>query len=282
MVLSAGSFVLNDSMMKMAIADAPPFEVLFIRSVFACIWLIGLLAVLGNLKDLPSAFNRFVVSRGLFEIGSVLTFVLALAHAAQADIMAIYQTTPLLIILGMSFFHGEKIGRLRLILVLLGFGGALLVAQPGGSQVSPYVMLAFLTAFFSALRDLAGRKIPDATPVLVSTFVTTLLVMVSAFIANRLFERWVTPNSTQFLQLGFAALLVNIGHVFTFQAFKKADAQAVAPFYYAFMIWGIIMGYIFFRDIPNFLAICGMTLILLSGLAIVFLERKNTPLEPGI
>ena len=282
MVLSAGSFVLNDSMMKMAIADAPPFEVLFIRSVFASVWLIGLLAVLGNLKDLPSALNRFVVSRGLLEIGSVLTFVLALAHAAQADIMAIYQTTPLLIILGMSLFHGEKIGQRRLMLVLLGFAGALLVAQPGGSQVSPYVMLAFLTAFFSALRDLAGRKIPTATPVLVSTFVTTVLVMFAALISNRLFEIWVSPSTNQLLLLGFAALLVNIGHVFTFQAFKKADAQAVAPFYYAFMIWGIIMGYIFFRDIPNFLAICGMVLILVSGLAIVLLERHNTPIEPGI
>lgn len=282
MVLSAGSFVLNDSLMKKVIAGMPPFEVLFIRSIFASLWLIGLLTIMGNLRDLPKAFNRFVVSRGVMEIGSVLTFVLALAHAAQADIMAIYQTTPLLIIIGMSVLYGQAIGRVRLALVLLGFAGAIAVAQPGGSQTSPFVLLAFLTALFSALRDLFGRRIPDSTPVLVSTFVTTILVMCGALISNRLFESWVSPTSTQLMMLVAAGFLVNLGHVFTFQAFKKADAQAVAPFYYAFMVWGIIMGYLFFGDIPNALAMAGMALILVSGLAIVFMEQRNTPIEPGI
>jgi drug/metabolite transporter (DMT)-like permease len=282
MVLSAGSFVLNDSLMKKVIAGMPPFEVLFIRSIFASLWLIGLLTIMGNLRDLPKAFNRFVVSRGVMEIGSVLTFVLALAHAAQADIMAIYQTTPLLIIIGMSVLYGQAIGRVRLALVLLGFAGAIAVAQPGGSQTSPFVLLAFLTALFSALRDLFGRRIPDSTPVLVSTFVTTILVMCGALISNRLFESWVSPTSTQLMMLVGAGFLVNLGHVFTFQAFKKADAQAVAPFYYAFMVWGIIMGYLFFGDIPNALAMAGMALILLSGLAIVFMEQRNAPIEPGI
>jgi drug/metabolite transporter (DMT)-like permease len=144
------------------------------------------------------------------------------------------------------------------------------------------VLLAFLTALFSAIRDLFGRRIPASIPVLISTFATTVLVMLSAFLANQLFETWVTPTTTQLMILCAAAFLVNLGHVFTFQAFKKADAQAVAPFYYAFMVWGIIMGYLFFRDIPNTLAIIGMFLILLSGLAIVFLEKRNAPIEPGI
>jgi drug/metabolite transporter (DMT)-like permease len=144
------------------------------------------------------------------------------------------------------------------------------------------VLLAFLTALFSALRDLFGRRIPDSTPVLVSTFVTTILVMCGALISNRLFENWVAPTTTQLMMLVGAGFLVNLGHVFTFQAFKKADAQAVAPFYYAFMVWGIIMGYLFFGDIPNALAMAGMALILLSGLAIVFMEQRNTPIEPGI
>ena len=282
MVLSAGCFVLNDSMMKMVIAGLPTFEVLFVRSMFASLWLIGLLVVTGVLRALPSALNKFVLLRGITEIGSVLTFVVALTHTAQADIMAIYQTTPLLIIIAMSLFYGEVLGKLRLTLVLIGFAGALLVAQPGSSQTSPYVLLAFLTALFSAIRDLFGRRIPASIPVLISTFATTVLVMLSAFIANQLFETWIAPTANQLTILCAAAFLVNLGHVFTFQAFKKADAQAVAPFYYAFMVWGLIMGYLFFGNVPNALAIAGMVLILVSGLAIVALERKNLLIEPGI
>jgi drug/metabolite transporter (DMT)-like permease len=282
MVLSAGCFVLNDSMMKMVIAGMPTFEVLFVRSIFASLWLIGLLAVTGALRTLPSALNKFVLLRGITEIGSVLTFIVALTHAAQADIMAIYQTTPLLIIIAMSLLYGEALGKLRLVLVLIGFAGALAVAQPGSADTSPYVLLAFLTALFSAIRDLFGRRIPTHIPVLISTFATTVLVMISALIASWLFETWVTPNSKQLWILFAAGFLVNLGHVFTFQAFKKADAQAVAPFYYAFMVWGLVMGYLFFGDVPNLLAVAGMGLILASGLAIIALERRTLPIEPGI
>lgn len=282
MVLSAGCFVLNDSMMKKIIGDLPTFEVLFVRSIFACLWLVALLAITGALRALPFALNKFVLLRGVFEIGSVLTFIVALTHAAQADIMAIYQTTPLLIIIAMSVVYGEAIGKLRLALVVVGFTGALAVAQPGSADTSPYVLLAFFTALFSAIRDLFGRRIPANIPVLVATFATTVLVMVSALIANQLVETWVAPNPSQLLNLCAAAFLVNLGHVFTFQAFKKADAQAVAPFYYAFMVWGLIMGYLFFGDIPNTLAIAGMLLILASGLTIITIERRPLPIEPGI
>ncbi len=282
MVLSAGCFVLNDSLMKTVIEGAPPFQVLFLRSIFASFWLFALIAIMGQLKALPQVLDRFVLLRGLAEIGSILTFILALANAAQGDIMAIYQTTPLLLILAMSLIYGEALGKLRLFLVLIGFAGAIAVAQPGSDQASPYLLLAFLTALFSAIRDLFGRRIPANVPVLVSTLATTLLVGFSAFVSNRLFETFVYPNSYQLLLIALAGFLVNLGHVFTIQAFKTGDAQAVAPFYYSFMLWGILMGYLFFGDIPNALASAGMALILVSGLAIVYLEKRAKPIEPGI
>ena len=46
-------------------------------------------------------------------------------------------------------------------------------------------------------------------------------------------------------------LLVTVGHMFTFLAFKHAQAQAVAPFYYSFMIWAVALGFVIFGDVPN-------------------------------
>ena len=274
MLIGAGSFVLNDSMMKLIMADTPPYQTLFLRGVFAFVWAIPLLTMLGHWKDLPLALNRFVFARGMLEVMAIMTFILALANAPIGHVTAIFQILPMLILVGMAFFHREKIDSLRWLLVVAGFAGALLVAQPGFGSTSPFALLAFAAAFFAALRDLVGRRIPSTTPVLVSTFVTNGLVMIAAALGGLVFETWVTPSAKHLLLSLCTGLLVTVGHMFTFLAFKHAQAQAVAPFYYSFMIWAVALGFVIFGDVPNSLAIVGMLLILASGLAVVYLEGR--------
>ena len=266
MLIGAGSFVLNDSMMKLVMANAPPYQTLCLRGVFAFLWALPLLTVLGLWKDMPKALNRFVFARGLLEVLAIMTFILALANAPLGHVTAIFQILPMLILVGMAAFHRERIDGIRWALVLAGFAGALLVAQPGSGSTSPFALLAFAAAFFAALRDLVGRRIPSSTPVLVSTFVTNGLVLIGATIAGLWFETWISPSPDQYLLMLGTGLLVTIGHVFTFLAFKHAQAQAVAPFYYSFMVWAVFLGFVIFDDVPNGLAIIGMILILASGL----------------
>ncbi len=280
MLIGAGSFVLNDSMMKLVMEHAPPYQTLFLRGAFAFLWAIPLLTALGHWKDLPKAMNGFVFARGIFEVMAIMTFILALAYAPLGHVTAIFQTLPMLILVGMAAFHRERIDGLRWALVVAGFLGALLVAQPGFGSTSPFALLAFATAFFAALRDLIGRRIPATTPVLVSTFVTNFLVMVSAAVAGLSFENWVMPTNGNYLMLAGTGLLVTIGHMFTFLAFKHAQAQAVAPFYYSFMVWAVALGFVIFGDVPNTLAIFGMLLILFSGLAVIYLERRTPQQHP--
>jgi drug/metabolite transporter (DMT)-like permease len=254
---------------------APPYQTLCLRGVFAFVWALPLLTMLGHWKDMPQALNGFVFARGLLEVLAIMTFIQALAHAPLGNVTAIFQILPMLILVGMAVFHREKIGASQWGLVLAGFAGALLVAQPGFGSTSPFALLAFAAAFFAALRDLAGRRIPASTPVLVSTFVTNGLVMVFAAAAGLTFEDWVAPSSDQYLLLLGTGLLVTIGHMFTFLAFKHAEAKAVAPFYYSFMVWAVFLGFVIFDDVPNGLAIAGMLLILASGLAVIFLEGRS-------
>ena len=60
--------------------------------------------------------------------------------------IAILQTAPLAVILGAAILMRERIGVVRLVLVLAGFTGAVLVAQPGPSGMSAAALLAFASA----------------------------------------------------------------------------------------------------------------------------------------
>lgn len=274
MLAGAGTFVLNDSFMKLALADLPAYEVLVLRGLSGTFCALVLLGLMGDLTKLKSAFNRWVFLRGLLEVGAILTYILALSHATVGDVTAIFQITPLLVILGMVFIHREQAVPARLILVGLGFAGALLVAQPGSGATSPYLMFAFVTALFAALRDLAGRRVTAAVPALAATFITIVMVMTSSGLVGLTTEQWLLPSAKHIVLLAAAGLFMMLGHMFTFLAYRNASAQAVAPFYYAFMIWAVVLGFLIFRDIPNPLSIIGMALILLSGLGIVYMENR--------
>jgi drug/metabolite transporter (DMT)-like permease len=275
MLAGAGTFVLNDSFMKLALADLPPYEVLTLRGISGIFCALVVMAAMGDLTKLPSAFNRWVLLRGILEVVAILTYILALAHAPIGDVTAIFQITPLLVILGMVFLHREETQIIRLILVALGFAGALLVAQPGSGVTSPYLMFAFATALFAALRDLAGRRVSSAIPALLATFITIVMVMSAAALVGVSTESWLVPSAHHILLMAAAGLLMMLGHMFTFLAYRNASAQAVAPFYYAFMIWAVVMGFMIFGDVPNTIAMAGMLLILASGLGIVYVERRG-------
>ncbi len=274
-ILATGTFVANDSCMKLALEDAPPLQVLIMRGVAACLWCLPVLTAMGLARQLPKAFHPWVVARSLSETFAIFSFILALSNMPIADVTAIAQTTPLLVLLGVWLFFGEKIGTLRLALVGLGITGALMVAQPGGVASSPFAIFGFLTAVGAAGRDILTRKVPTEIPALIVTFSTLFIVMISAMAGSFLFETQVTPTWRHAWLMGIAGFFLMCGHSFVFLAYRMAPARVVAPFSYTFMLWAGLSGVLVFSEVPNALAIGGMVLILLAGLAVILLEGRT-------
>jgi drug/metabolite transporter (DMT)-like permease len=281
MIIATGTFVANDSCMKLALADAPPFQVLVMRGIAACLWCLPVLVLFGLGRDLPKAFHPWVVLRSLSEVFAILSFILALGQMPIADVTAIAQIAPFIVLLGMWVFFGEKVGGLRMVLVGLGITGALLVAQPAGDAASPFAIFGFFTAVGAAGRDILSRKVPAGTPALIVTFSTLLIVMLSAIVCSLLFETQVAPTWRHGGLMAIAGFFLMCGHSFVFLAYRLAPARVVAPFNYAFMLWAGLSGYLLFNEIPNTLAIAGMMLIMLAGLAVVMLEGRTRQGDPA-
>jgi len=275
MLLSTGTFVANDSCMKLALADVPPFQVLVLRGIAACLWCLPIVLVLGQGHDLKRTFHPWVVLRSLSETTAILCFILALGNMPIADVTAMVQISPLLVLIGIWLIWGERIGRLRMVLIGLGIIGAILVAQPGGASASPYAIFGFLTAVGAAGRDIASRMIPSGTPALVVTFSTLLIVLICAAIGSLLLETQVVPTFRQIWLMAIAGFFLMCGHLFVYLAFRTAPARVVAPFFYSFIVWAGMSGYLLFGDVPNGLAIGGMALILVAGLAVILLDGRT-------
>ncbi len=275
MILATGSYVVNDTMMKLATAGLPPYEVLFLRGAAATLWGIPLLFMLGYARQIPLILDRKVLRRNLLELAAILCYVVALANMQIADSTALGQITPLLMLVGSSILFRERIGGVRMALIAFGFIGAVMVAQPTMQGISIYALLALGNAALSAARDLAGRKVAADVPGMIVAISAVVVVLVGAGIAHLVSEHWVMPETYHLLLMAGAGLFLIFGHFFIFMAYRVGPTGVVAPFYYCFTVWAVISGLVVFQQFPNALAVSGILLVVASGLAIVSLDERK-------
>ena len=280
MVLATGSYVVNDTMMKVAAETLPPYEVLMLRGAVAFLWGMPLLFILGYRARLPLLFDRQVLVRNFCETGAILCYVVALANMPIADATALGQVTPLIVLVGAALMFRERISGLRWALIGLGFFGALLVAQPTGQGISVYALLALANAVLCAVRDLAGRRVAAHVPGMVVAISAVIVVLAGAAAAHLMFEDWVTPARHHLFLLAGAGLFLIFGHFFIFMAYRAGPTGVVAPFYYCFTLWAMISGLVVFQHLPNAMAIAGIVLVVASGLTIVLLDERMRRLMP--
>jgi len=275
MVIATGSYVVNDTLMKLATSGLPPYEVLMLRGLWAAAFGFPMLFALGYIRRLPMLFEGRVLTRNLLETAAILAYIVALAHMPIADSSALGQLTPILVLLGTSILFRERIGGIRMALIVLGFAGAVMVAQPTMSGISVFALLALANAVFAAARDIAGRRVGADVPGMIVAISAVVVVLAGAAIAHVSLETWVTPEASHLTLLAGAGFFLIFGHFFIFMAYRTGPTGVVAPFYYTFSVWAVISGLLVFGEFPNALAVVGIVLVIASGLIIVTLDERR-------
>lgn len=280
MVVSTCSYVINDTLMKLATEGLPPYEVLLLRGCAGLLWGLPLMLLLGYGRQLPMVFERRVLARNLAETAAILCYVVALANMPIADASALGQITPLLVLLGASILFRERIGGVRMALIGVGFIGAIMVAQPTMQGISIYAVLALANAVLCAVRDIAGRRIAAEVPGMIVAMSAIIVVLLGAGAMHLATEQWVVPQGHHLLLLAGAGFFLIFGHFFIFMAYRVGPTGVVAPFYYFFTFWAVLSGLVVFGQFPNTLAISGIVLVVAAGLTIVLLDERKRRLVP--
>ena len=127
-----------------------------------------------------------------------------------------------------SLILGEKLGPARLLSVLMGFGGVLLIVRPVSGEFDPYLLFALAGALLTAamqlvLKAMAGR---DSTDTLVAW---NLVMMVPLALLPALFF-WTTPSPLMLGLLAIQGALGALGMTAITRAVSLADVSAVIPF----------------------------------------------------
>jgi drug/metabolite transporter (DMT)-like permease len=275
MLATTAFFVTGDSFMKVVTEDLPPFEIMFIRAIAGSIVCTALIVARGEWGSISTLLHPRTLLRAVGDTASALFYVAALARLPISDVTAILQLTPVIVIVGGALLLREKIGAVPIVLALIGFAGALMVAQPSADGIPPAALIALGSALLGVVRDLGGRVVPKHVPVMVIVLASMLVMIVTAGTLTLGFQNWVAPTGRHLGFLSIAAALVVCGNFALLLAYRIGRTEVVAPFYYSFALWGIVSGLIVWGALPNALALVGTVLIAGSGIAIVVLDQRR-------
>lgn len=275
MVGATGCYVASDTTMKLATAGLPLYETLALRGVFATACGVLLVFVTGQVRAIPGLIDRWVLTRNALELAAVICYIDALVNLPIANVIAILQITPLVVLLGARIAFKERLGAAPMVCILLGFTGAVMIAHPTGEGLSSYALLAIGTAFLGGVRDIVGRMVPVRIAGLVVALGASIIVLIGTAAMHLIIERTVVPSLKQVSLLSGSGFFLFSGHYLLYSAYKSGPIAVVAPLYYLVALWAIFAGALFFRTVPDALAIAGMVLVVLTGAAIIVFDPKH-------
>jgi S-adenosylmethionine uptake transporter len=273
MVVASACFVTNDTFIKALGSELPGGEIVAIRGFFATV-LIGVICWhQKTLGSLPAMASRHVFIRAMLDLIGTLLFITALMHMPIANLTSIVQAVPLVVLALAAIWLKERVGWRRSTAVLIGMVGVIMIVRPTPDTFTIYEAFALSIVLALAVRDIVTRRIPRQVPSLIIALANAFFVTIGG-IALALFEGWKQPLPWHYLYLAASALFLAIGYMCMVTTLRLADLSATAPFRYSIVLFSLISGVVVFGEIPDPLAICGMALIVASGLYAIHREAR--------
>jgi drug/metabolite transporter (DMT)-like permease len=281
--LASVCFFLSMSTLLKASDGVPSGELSFFRAFFAMVPIVVYQIYRGELiAGFKTRQPLGHLWRGLIGAGGMMTGFYALTQLPLPESIAIQYATPLLIVVLSAVFFHEQVRLYRWTAVLVGLVGVLIIMWPrltvfsGGISNMSGATLGALVALVSSMFAAAGvvlvRRLVETESS--ATIVLYFCITSSSVALCTLPFGWVMPTPEQFVMLISAGIFGGIAQILLTESYRHADMSVVAPFEYASLILSVIVGYVFFRDIPTVEMLVGGTIVVASGLFIIYREHR--------
>ena len=239
-----------------------PVQAGFIRYAFGLLMVLPLLSRAGVLS-LHSKRIGFHALRGLAHGCGVMLWFFAMSRIPIAEVTALGFTAPVFTTLGAALFLRERLRSYRVIAMLAGFAGALLILRPGFREIDIGALAQVAAAPLFACSFLMAKS---ATRTESSTMIVVMLsVFCTLALALPALAVWRTPTLEELELLFATAALATTGHYCMTRAFKAAEVSAVQPFTFLQLVWATLLGLVLFDEHPDLWIALGGALIVTAA-----------------
>ena len=267
--LSVLFFVLMGTCIKLLADRVPLFEVVFFRNFFALFPVIFMLWK-NNLKIADINQYPLHLMRAVFGICAMTLFFLSLRHVNLVEMQTISFSSVFFISILSVFFLREVIGMRRIIAIMFGFIGVVIILNPSVSVFSNYSLLPLIASLLLSFAVIFLKKILITNNNFLSIFIFTLFCsIISLAFMN---STWIIPKTTDIILLILTGFLGFIAQVFLTKSYQLADASLLAPFEFSSLLWSYFIGYFLFHEVISLRVYLGGLIVVLSVAYIFYRE----------
>lgn len=249
----------------------PISQIVFFRNLFALPPILVVTWASGGFKSLRTRQWKLHLLRGFAILLAIYTFFWGLRFLPLAEAIALAFLAPLFVSLLSIPLLGEKVGPRRWAAVGVGFIGMLVMLRPGAEVFRWEALLPTATAFGYGLAMILTRRLSredsNASIIFWGTLVGCL------FSAAFLPFAWRMPPLLDFALLAMMGMVGSVSMYCMTVAYRSAPAAVIAPFEYTALLWGLLIGWLVWSELPDAWVWTGAAVIVGSGIYILHREQ---------
>ncbi|MAH25028.1 MAG: EamA family transporter [Gammaproteobacteria bacterium] len=290
LVAGISIFGFSDNLTMLVSDDVGVGQFHFSRSLFA----VSMVVILGKflgLSVIPRLWKPVLV-RTLFMVIAIFLYFSVMPMMAIAEAGAGLFTSPIFVLIFSAILFRERIGWRRILAVVMGSCGVLLILRPGSDGFSLYHLIPVLSGASYAFGSIITfRYLSDESPLAIlmsfivaiglcgGAFATGLTVVPASqeLIAQApfLFRGWQMVDVWFWIWMAVIAIGACVALSMMTRAYQIAQTSYAAIYEYAYLISVGFFGWAFWGVVPDILSTAGIVLIIFAGVLIVLARHGN-------
>ena len=252
-------------------ADLSTQQIVFFRNIAGLVMLLPILMKTG-LSELKTQRFHWHLMRALVGLSAMYCYFYVLARMPLAEAFLVKLTSPFFMPLIAYLWLKESIGPNTRWAIIIGFIGVAFILRPGTESVSYFAVVGLLGACLAALAKVTIRKMGDTES---SVAIVFYFGAISAIIsAPPAFYAWqAVPDSAWGVILLMGAV-ATLGQLALTRAYRTAPTGKIGIYVYSSVIYGALMGWLFWGEVPLWTTWLGSGLIITAGL--INIKRRRS------
>ncbi len=285
-------FSVQDTLVRILSSEVSILQIMFLRSVVG----LSILFLYLKLRKIPIIFSSqypvLTVIRAILFMFAFLFYYVGLAYLPYAVTTALFFTTPFFITILSKIFLKENIGFIRLLTIIFGFIGVIIIANPTVDSFNIFMIFPILCAFGYSASMIIIKMTSEKDSVYSQTFHVYLATLLfaplvtylgSTFdssigdnkVLNFVFRSWELNLHTQYFLIFVIGVCVVAGFLLIFNAYRVGKPFVIAPFEYTILLWSIFYGWLIWDESVTARSWIGMAMIVTAGIYLFYRERVN-------
>ena len=287
----------HDLAVKMMANETTIFQLFLTRALVGVIVTMIFLKYLGyNIRVIPNHPKLTLIRCVLMHFGFFIFFI-SLEKLSLSTVTALFFAAPFFITILSALVLSERIGLLRFLIIVLGFIGVFLIVKPfKESDFSFYLLAPLFTAFSYAVAMVISKYTKEnenaflqafqqySVSLLLSVITYTIILVFPLEMIDK--EQWrfifgsiKIDDYYTFISIAILSIFGTLGMTSLIHAYQVGSPITNGPTEYVLLILAIINGYFFFGNIPDYLSLAGIILIILGGWALFFREHQLNKIQ---